>query len=62
MKLKLGLRAKPDDEIYAGYGAYKFRFFPALTLWGFNTRVYTWLFWELEITGINKGKFKRIKP
>lgn len=56
MKIRLKKRSRPHDPNCdcAESKVYKFHWFPYMTLWGHNTREYTWLWWSLLITGINK--------
>lgn len=56
MEIKLQKRTRPSDksDYTAHYPVYNFHWLPMRTLWGANTREYTWLFWSLLITGIGK--------
>lgn len=56
MKIRFQGRPKPDHKnCYCNdYPVYNFHWLPTETLWAFNTRQYTWLWWSLLITGINK--------
>lgn len=50
MKIKLGLRSRPHDLCCKDLPVYRFHWLPTETLWGFNTREYTWLWFALLIT------------
>ncbi len=60
MKIRLKMRSRPHDPkcSCAKSKVYQFHWIPMRTLWGFNTREYTWLWWALLITGINKKKYE----
>ncbi len=54
MKVRIKMRARPHDMKCdcAKSKVYDFHWFPMRTLWGFDTREYTWLWFSLLITGI----------